>query len=268
LIVPLGRWVLETACADAAAWEQPATVSVNLSPLQFRQSDLPWQIADVLNRTGLRPERLKLEVTEGLLLDESELVLKTMRALHAQGIRVVLDDFGTAYAGINYLRRYPFDGIKVDKSFVRDLNKDKTTLAIVEAILSLANSLALAVVAEGVETERELKVLQRLGCHLIQGYLVGKPVDDRQVHLLLRRAWAGHAAIDRASVRPRHPAEQPRAARLSNIKPLADVIAGSPYSAMKEPGAIRRDRRSEPRPTHASVAPGKVAFSRSIGVAD
>ncbi|HTW71694.1 MAG TPA: EAL domain-containing protein [Acetobacteraceae bacterium] len=268
LIVPLGRWVLETACADAAAWEQPATVSVNLSPLQFRQSDLPWQIADVLSRTGLPPERLKLEVTEGLLLDESELVLKTMRALHAQGIRVVLDDFGTAYAGINYLRRYPFDGIKIDKSFVRDLNEDKTTLAIVEAILSLANSLALAVVAEGVETERELNVLRRLGCHLIQGYLVGKPVDDRQVHLLLRRPWTGHAAIDRASARPRHPADQPRAACLTTVNPLADVIAGSSYSAMKEPGAIRRDRRSEPRPTHVPVAPDKVAFSRSIGVAD
>ena len=268
LIVPLGRWVLETACADAAAWEQPATVSVNLSPLQFRQPDLPRQIADVLSRTGLPAERLKLEVTEGLLLDESELVLKTMRELHAQGIRVVLDDFGTAYAGINYLRRYPFDGIKIDKSFVRDLDEDKATLAIVEAILSLADRLSLGVVAEGVETDRELNVLRRLGCRLIQGYLVGKPVDDLQARLLLRRSLAEHAPIKVLTPCPRLPAEQRHAGALTTVDPLAEALGDSPYRTIEQPGATRRDRRSEPRPTHVSVAADKVAYSRSVGLAD
>lgn len=268
LIVPLGRWVLETACADAAAWEQPATVSVNLSPLQFRQSDLPRQIADVLNRTGLPPERLKLEVTEGLLLDESELVLKTMRALHAQGIRVVLDDFGTAYAGINYLRRYPFDGIKIDRSFVRNLNEDKITLAIVEATLSLANRLSLAVVAEGVETESELNMLRRLGCRLIQGYLVGKPMTDRQARLLLRRSWAEHAEIDIIAARPRHPVDQPRVGRMTNANPLADVLAESTYRTIEQPRAIRRGRLGERRPAHVPAGSDQVAYSRAVGLVD
>ena len=259
LIVPLGKWVLETACADAAEWEQPATVSVNLSPLQFRQPDLPRHIADVLSRTGLPAERLKLEVTEGLLLDESELVLKTMRALHALGIRVVLDDFGTAYAGLNYLRRYPFDGIKIDKCFVRDLNEDKATLAIVEATLSLADRLSLAVVAEGVETERELNVLRRLGCRLIQGFLLGKPMDARQARLMLRHSWAEHAAIDTLITRSRYPADRQRVEPAVNAKPLADVLAGSPYRIIEQPRTIRRDARGEPVPARLPVAADKVA---------
>jgi diguanylate cyclase (GGDEF)-like protein len=196
LIVPLGRWVLETACVDAVKWARPAILSVNLSPLQFRQPDLPEQVADILSRTGLPASRLKLEVTEGLLLDESDLVLQTMRKLQEQGVRIMLDDFGTAYANMNYLRRFPFDGIKIDKSFVRGLGNDEITLAIVQAILSLADRLNLAVVAEGVETERELNQLRKLGCRLIQGYLTGRPSDVHQANASLRQSWAGDAGID------------------------------------------------------------------------
>lgn len=179
LIVPLGRWALEIACAEAATWDPPVLLSVNLSPLQFRQSDLPRQIADVLSRTGLPAARLGLEVTEGLLLDESDLVLQTMRELREQGIRIMLDDFGTAYAGLSYLRRFPFDGIKIDKSFVRGLCGDEITLAIVQAILSLGDRLTLAVVAEGVETQHELDILRELGCPLFQGYLAGRPSEKQ-----------------------------------------------------------------------------------------
>ena len=188
LIVPLGRWALETACAEAATWEPHILLSVNLSPLQFRQPDLPQQIADVLSRTGLPPARLRLEVTEGLLLDEPELVVRTMRGLQAQGIRIMLDDFGTAYASMSYLRRFPFNGIKIDKSFVRGLCEDEVTLAIVEAILSLGERLNLAVVAEGVETTRELDVLRNLGCRFFQGYLTGRPSEIRPARALLREA--------------------------------------------------------------------------------
>ncbi len=193
LIVQIGRWVLETACADAAKWDRPALLSVNLSPLQFRQPDLPEQIADVLSRTGLPASRLGLEVTEGLLLDESELVLQTIRTLQGQGIRIMLDDFGTAYASMNYLRRFPFDGIKIDKSFIRGICSDEVTLAIVQAILSLAARLKLVVVAEGVETERELNVLRKLDCRFIQGYLTGRATDNQQANALLRQSWAGDA---------------------------------------------------------------------------
>jgi diguanylate cyclase (GGDEF)-like protein len=188
LIVPLGLWALESACAEAATWDPPVWLSVNLSPLQFRQPDLPQQIADVLNRTGLPAERLDLEVTEGLLLEESDRVRRTMRGLQQQGIRVTLDDFGTAYASLSYLRRFRFDGIKIDQSFVRGLCDDDNTLAIVQAILSLGERLNLAVVAEGVETECELDVLRTLGCRFVQGFLFGRPLEGRQARTLLRRA--------------------------------------------------------------------------------
>ncbi len=190
LIIPLGHWALGSACAEAATWDPHVFLSVNLSPLQFRQSDLPQQVADVLNRTGLPAARLDLEVTEGLLLEESDLILRTMRGLQEQGVRITLDDFGTAYAGLSYLRRFPFDGIKIDKSFIRGLCDDADALAIVEAILSLGNRLKLAVVAEGVETERELDILRKLGCRFVQGYLPGRPVESQQARALLQRSGA------------------------------------------------------------------------------
>jgi diguanylate cyclase (GGDEF)-like protein len=186
LIVPLGRWALETACAEAAKWDPPVCVSVNLSPLQFGQADLPEQIATILNRIGLRPDRLDLEVTEGLLLDESEVVLHTIRKLQEQGVRITLDDFGTAYAGLSYLRRLPFDRVKIDQSFVRGICDDASTLAVVRSILSLGEQMQVAVVAEGVETERELATLRGLGCRLVQGFLPGTPRSADQARALLR----------------------------------------------------------------------------------
>ena len=187
LIVPLSRWALESACAQAVTWDPPVRLSVNLSPLQFRHPDLPQQIAEVLNRTGLPAERLDLEITEGLLLEESDLVLRTMRGLQERGVRFTLDDFGTAYASLSYLRRFRFNGIKIDKSFIRGLCDDDSTLAIVQAILSLGDRLNLAVVAEGVENESELDALRKLGCRFVQGYLSGRPLEAQQARALLRR---------------------------------------------------------------------------------
>lgn len=192
LILPLGRWALEAACIEATSWAEPVCLSVNLSPLQFRQPGLPEQIAAVLARTGLAAERLNLEVTEGLLLDDSGLVLQTMHELRAQGVRITLDDFGTAYASLSYLRRFPFDQIKLDMSFIQAMCDDDATLAIVEAVLSLGRRLELDVVAEGVETERELETLRRLGCRRVQGFLTGRPVGPVQARCLLAegsRAW-------------------------------------------------------------------------------
>lgn len=181
LIVPLGQWALEAACTEAARWDPPVRLAVNLSPLQFRQPDLPRRVAETLARSGLAPHRLDLEVTEGMLLDEAGLALDTMRALRTQGIGMTLDDFGTAYASLSYLRRFPFDRIKIDKSFVDNIAGDDETLAIVQTILALSIRLNLSVVAEGVETREQLGVLVALGCKLVQGYLTGRPITGAEV---------------------------------------------------------------------------------------
>ena len=185
LILPLGRWALERACADAAAWDKPVCLSVNFSPMQFRQPGLPAEIGAVLARTGLSPARLDLEVTEGLLLDDSGVVLETMHELRAQGIRITLDDFGTAYASLSYLRRFPFDQLKIDMSFVQGMCDDDATLAIVETVLALGERLRLDVVAEGVEEEQELETLRRLGCARVQGYLTGRPMSNERARRML-----------------------------------------------------------------------------------
>lgn len=176
LIVRLGQWVLETACRAVATLDPGVGLSVNLSPVQFRQPDLAGTIARVLERTGLAPERLELEVTEGLLLDSCSGVLETMRALRARGIRITLDDFGMGYASLSYLRRFPFDRLKIDRSFVKDMAEDDGTMAIVEAILALSRRLQLSVVAEGVETADQLDRLRTLDCTFVQGFFTGRPM--------------------------------------------------------------------------------------------
>jgi diguanylate cyclase (GGDEF)-like protein len=199
LIFRLGLWTLEAACAEAVRWDPPVILSVNISPAQFRQRDLPEQIAAILAHTGLPAARLELEVTEGVLLEGTEAVLRMMRAIRAQGVRILLDDFGTAYASLSYLRQFPFDGIKIDRSFVRDLRDDEIALTIVESVLSLGSRLNLAVIAEGVETESELAALRDLGCRFIQGYLAGKPGSAQETHALLRRA-AGREVAEQATL--------------------------------------------------------------------
>ena len=190
LIVPLGLWALEAACTEATGWPSPTRLSVNLSPLQFRQPELPEQVAAVLKRTGFPGRQLDLEITEGVLLDDSDVVLRTIDALRRQGIGITLDDFGTAYASLSYLRRFRFDRIKVDRSFTASLTDDEGAVAIVEAILSLADRLQLVVVAEGVETEAQLAVLRRLGCREVQGFLPGRPMPGGEARRFLQAALA------------------------------------------------------------------------------
>lgn len=180
-ILPIGLWVLETACAEAASWLNPIRVSVNLSPLQFRQGDLVSLIKNILLRTGLPADRLTLEVTEGLLLDGTRQVLGMMEDLRALGVRFSLDDFGTAHAGLSYLRCFPFDAIKIDKSFVQDALTRPESRAIVKTILVMGNVLKLNVIAEGVETEDQLKLLLQLRCRQVQGFLTGRPMPARAV---------------------------------------------------------------------------------------
>ena len=187
LIIPLGRWVIEVACAEAAAWALPLNISVNLSPAQFRDRDLLVFIQEVLTRTGLPATRLSLEVTEGLLLDDTEEVVGTMQDLRATGIRMVLDDFGTAHSNLSYLRGFPFDAVKIDRSFLRALNTDPQARALVEAILAMARALELDSVGEGVETQEQLTLLSHLQCRWVQGFLLGRPATSEDTRDLIRR---------------------------------------------------------------------------------
>jgi len=185
LIAPLGAFVLRQACADAARWPRNVKVAVNLSPLQFRHGNLLVQVMDALKASGLSPQRLELEITETLLLEKSEHILATLHALRALGVRISMDDFGTGYSSLSYLRSFPFDKIKIDRSFVHDLEANMDSQAIVRAIVSLGTSLGITITAEGVETESELARLQAEGCNEGQGYLFSKARPAKEIFQFL-----------------------------------------------------------------------------------
>ena len=176
VIVPIGEWVLRTACKQAAAWDRPVSIAVNLSPVQFRNGRLVETIMSALAHSGLAPSRLELEITEGALLDNSEVVLGALNGLRALGARISMDDFGTGYSSLSYLQKFPFDTIKIDQSFVRGIDEDPERRAIVRAVASLAASLGMRTTAEGVETPAELACIRAAGCNEVQGYLTGRPV--------------------------------------------------------------------------------------------
>ena len=190
LIIPLGAWVLERACAQLAAWSSaPHTahlsIAVNISVRQFRQPEFVDQLRAVLGASGADPRRLKLELTESLLLENVEEIIGKMQALKRQGVCFSLDDFGTGYSSLSYLKRLPLDQLKIDQSFVRDLPADSNDAAIASTILALAHHMGLNVIAEGVETEEQRAFLASIGCRAFQGYLFGRPVPLAQFHLLL-----------------------------------------------------------------------------------
>jgi EAL domain-containing protein (putative c-di-GMP-specific phosphodiesterase class I) len=179
LIVPLGEWVLRQACADAAAWRaagHAVTVAVNLSALQFKRGNLEDDVRAALHHTGLPPEALELELTESILIKDTENVLAKVRNLHALGIELSIDDFGTGYSSLSYLQRFQVDKLKIDQSFVRALTREQDSAAIVTAIIQMAHGLNLKTIAEGVEDQDTLAALRRQGCDQIQGYLTGRPM--------------------------------------------------------------------------------------------
>ncbi|MDD2873265.1 MAG: EAL domain-containing protein, partial [Azoarcus sp.] len=180
LIVPLGAWVLEAACAQLRAWGESLdtaalTLSVNVSARQFRQVDFVDQVVAALARSGANARCLKLELTESLLLADVEETIRRMDALRAHGVGFSLDDFGTGYSSLSYLKRLPLDQLKIDRSFVRELLTDPNDAAIARAIITLAESLGLSVIAEGVETVEQRDALARQGCLCYQGYYFGRP---------------------------------------------------------------------------------------------
>jgi len=227
LIGPVGRWVLETACRQAAIWRDGRSgpdapfMSVNLSGRQFAQPDLVDEIAGILVESGLEPSALELEITESVVMDQSETGVRTLRRLRDLGVRLVLDDFGTGYSSLSYLKHLPLDTIKIDRSFVAGLGGDADR-SIVEAVLALAHGLRIGVVAEGIETEAQRARLVELGCTLGQGYLFSTPVPAADAGRLLR---------------PR------RSSRTVKPSAATAIVAADPRQAVAPGAAVRPGRR-------------------------
>ena len=185
LIVPIGEWVLREALRTAATWPGNVRVAVNLSPIQFKNRKLFEMVRSALSDAGLPPTRLELEITESLLLADSEETLETLHQLRRLGVRIAMDDFGTGYSSLSYLRSFPFDKIKIDRSFMRDLAKKGDSLAIIKAVIGLGHSLGMSMTAEGVETEEQLNAVRDQGCNEVQGFLFSPPMPPAAVQALL-----------------------------------------------------------------------------------
>ncbi len=181
LIVPIGEWVLRQACQDAAQWPHDVSVAVNLSPAQFKCGSLVATIKSCLTSSGLAPERLELEITETLLMDNPEHTLKVLLEIKALGVRIAMDDFGTGHSSLSYLTRFPFDKLKIDRSFIKDLPDRQEALAILRSITSLGKALGMVTTAEGVETEFQLDIARLEGCSEVQGYYFSPPRPAREV---------------------------------------------------------------------------------------
>jgi predicted signal transduction protein with EAL and GGDEF domain len=185
LITPLGDWIIEQACRQAATWPKNLNIAVNLSPAQFQRGGLVESVTRALKVTGLAPSRLELEITESVLLEDDEATFSTLHKLRRLGVRIAMDDFGTGYSSLSYLRSFPFDKIKIDQSFVRELSSRADCLAIVQSIASLGASLGMPTVAEGVETEDQFLQIRAAGCTDVQGYYFSRPKPASElVHTL------------------------------------------------------------------------------------
>jgi len=190
LILGLGDWVIREACHQAREWQDLGTgrftVSVNVAARQFRHGDLVETVARALRQSGVDPKLIELELTEGTLIEDTEMTRRTLERLKEMGVSISIDDFGTGYSSLSYLKQFPIDYLKIDRSFVNDLRVDQDAMAIPTAIIRLAHSLQLEVVAEGVETEEQQAILADLGCDLVQGYLFGRPVPPNELEETLR----------------------------------------------------------------------------------
>jgi diguanylate cyclase (GGDEF)-like protein/PAS domain S-box-containing protein len=198
LIIAIGQWALEEACRQNMAWQAagllPMRVAVNLSALQFRQKDLRQSVAHALALTGMAPDMLELEITESSIMGDIERDIATLEALHKMGVHLAVDDFGTGYSSLSYLKRFPIDKLKIDQSFVRDITSDTDDAAITVAIISMAKSLGIRVIAEGVETQQQLDFLRKHACEEAQGYFLGRPLPPNEITALLARNGSQHEA--------------------------------------------------------------------------
>jgi EAL domain-containing protein (putative c-di-GMP-specific phosphodiesterase class I) len=199
LIVPIGEWVLREALRQAKAWQTPGralTIAINVSANQFSRSNFVDRLERYIAETGIDPGLVELEVTESVIIEGAGEARAALDRVAALGVGIAIDDFGTGYSGLAYFKRLPIDTVKIDQSFIRDLTIDADDAAIVTAIIAMARTLGVDVVAEGVETEEQLEALKRLGCNRAQGYLFAAPMSASDVAKLLARIPAASAAAD------------------------------------------------------------------------
>ncbi len=187
-VVKLGAWVLQEACAQASEWPSTMRISVNVSPLQLMHPRFVQKVASVLEFTGLDPQRLELEVTEGVLAKDIDGTVELLEGLRALGVSIALDDFGTGYSSLAYLRRLPVERLKIDRSFVQSMHQDEGDMVLVRTIIAMGHGLGMIVLAEGVETQAQFESLESLGCDEIQGYLLGRPLDLDGIEVVLAQA--------------------------------------------------------------------------------
>jgi EAL domain-containing protein (putative c-di-GMP-specific phosphodiesterase class I) len=208
LIGQLGEWVLRRACADAVTWERPLRIAVNLSPLQLNQPNLPTLVHEILVQTGLSPKRLELEITESALFKDYQRALDNLRRLKALGVRIAMDDFGTGFSSLSTLQSFPFDKIKIDKSFVENIHRHDRATVIVRAVLGLGRSLEIPCVAEGVETQEQIDFLRGEDCAELQGYAIGRPSPVDSIS-----AWTLASATSAYKPEPAEAAPAPKKPR-------------------------------------------------------
>jgi diguanylate cyclase (GGDEF)-like protein len=193
LISRIGEWVIREACKEAAGWSADITLAVNVSPAQFRSQNLVQVVMHALAASGLPAQRLEIEITEAILMDQTEATLVTLNQLHALGVRIAMDDFGTGYSSLSYLHKFPFDKIKIDTSFIQGLSDKAESTAVVRAVKGLADSFHMITTAEGVETEEQLEIVKALGCTEMQGYLFSRACSAADMTEMLREGKRGNA---------------------------------------------------------------------------
>ena len=196
LIIAIGQWVMQTATAQAKAWQAeglaPLRMAINLSPRQFVEQGIIGMIANILERCGLAPRYLELEITENLIMKNMENTVATLEVLKAMGVQLAIDDFGTGYSSLSYLKRFPIDRLKIDQSFVRDITTNPDDAAITLAIIAMAHSMKLKVIAEGVETEEQLNYLKSHSCDEMQGYYFSPPLPADKIATILKKSMSQH----------------------------------------------------------------------------
>jgi len=185
LIVEIGEWTMVEACKEAMNWPSHINVAINISPSQFIAKGLVAAVKYAVKKSGIDPTRIELEITETVLISDTDRALTTLHELHALGVRIAMDDFGTGYSSLSYLRRFPFDKLKIDRSFINDIAHDREAGAIVRAIIQLANTLGMATTAEGVEDSDQKDILDALNCLEAQGFLIGRPMPRERLKTLL-----------------------------------------------------------------------------------
>jgi EAL domain-containing protein (putative c-di-GMP-specific phosphodiesterase class I) len=195
-IVPIGEWVIRHACATAAQWPDNLNVAVNISAVQFRNPGLMQVIVGALAGSGLQPARLEIEITETVLLQNKESTLAVLHQLRELGVRIAMDDFGTGYSSLTYLQSFPFDKIKIDRSFVKDITENSGSLNIVRAVAALANGMGMTATAEGVETREQLDKITSEGCTEMQGFLFSKPLPAHEIERLFLSRYQAEQTPD------------------------------------------------------------------------